>query len=136
MNFAIRAIGLQSCTLEAHFISTTKQRRAAISSSILCLKLSLKRIFTDVYMYDPSLREEVQKSAWLLDEKLTELRIRFPTEDYDLVLDIVETKDKKTTRQYYFVNHNTRTLFWLENYNMARLLNEIRGVEEPSHISE
>ena len=91
-----------------------------------------------MYMYDPSLREEVQKSAGLLDEKLTELEhqgMRFPTGDYDLVLDIVETKDK-TTRQYYFVDHNTRTLFWLELYDMTRLLDDTRGVEEPSHISE
>jgi hypothetical protein len=95
-------------------------------------------------MYDPSLREEVQKSAGLLDEKLAELEyhgVRFPTGDYDLVLDIVETedketKDKKTTRQYYFVDHNTKTLFWLEIYNMSRLLDDIRGAEEPSHISE
>jgi hypothetical protein len=74
----------------------------------------------------------------LLDEKLAELEYhgrRFPTGDYDLVLDIVETKDKKTM-QYYFVDHNTRTLFWLEGYDMNCLLDDIRGAEEPSHISE
>lgn len=89
-------------------------------------------------MYDPSLREEVRKSAQLLDEKLAALERPFPTDDYDLVLDIVETKDKRTTRQYYFVDHNTRTLFWLEDYDMSksRLLEEIPGVEEPGHISE
>ena len=90
-------------------------------------------------MYDPSLREEVQKFAGLLDEKLAELEYhgkRFPTRDYDLVLDIVETKDKKTTRQYYFVDHNTRSLFWLELYDMSRLLDDILGAEEPGHISE
>jgi len=92
-------------------------------------------------MYDPSLREEVRKSAQLLDEKLAALEYQgrpFPTRDYDLVLDIVETKDKKTIRQYYFVDHNTRTLFWLEDYDMSmsRLLREIPGVEEPGHISE
>ena len=92
-----------------------------------------------MYMYDPSLREEVQKSAGLLEEKLAELEYhgkRFPTGDYDLVLDIVETKDKKTIRQYYFVDHNARTLFWLEVYDMRRLLDDIRGAEEPGHISE
>ena len=92
-----------------------------------------------MYMYDQSLREEVQKSAGLLDEKLAELEyqgLRFPTGDYDLVLDIVETKDKKTTRQYYFVDHNARTLFWLEVYDMSRLLEDICGAKEGGHISE
>jgi hypothetical protein len=92
-----------------------------------------------VYMYDPSLREEVEKSAELLDEKLAELESRgmpFPTGDYDLVLDIIETKDKKTIWQYYFVDHNTRTLFWLELYDMSHLLSDTLGVEEPGHISE
>ncbi len=92
-----------------------------------------------MYMYDPSLREEVQKSAELLGEKLAELEYHgrpFPTGDYDLVLDIVKTKDKKTYRQYYFVDHNTRTLFWLEIYDMSRLLRDTSGVKEPGHISE
>jgi hypothetical protein len=90
-------------------------------------------------MYDPSLREDVRKSAELLDEKLAELEYHgkpFPTGNYDLVLDIVETKDKKTIWQYYFVDHNTRTLFWLEIYDMSSLLSDTLGVEEPGHISE
>ena len=90
-------------------------------------------------MYDQSLREEVEKSARLLDEKLAELEYHgrpFPTGDHDLVLDIVETKDKKRVRQYYFVDHNTRSLFWLDIYNMKKLLNDTLGVVEPGHISE
>ena len=87
-------------------------------------------------MYDQSLREEVEKCAALLHEKLESCGRPFPTGDYDLVLDIVETKDKKTNRQYYFVDHNTRTLFWLEVYDMRRLLRDTSGVTEPGHISE
>ena len=89
-------------------------------------------------MYDPSLREEVQKSAELLHEKLGELEYRgipFPIGNCDLVIDIVKTKDK-TIQQYYYVDHNTRTLFWLELYDMRRLLDETKGVKEPGHISE
>ena len=92
-----------------------------------------------MYMYDPRLREEVQKSADSLDVKLAELEyrgVRFPTGDYDLVLDIVETKDKKIIRSYYYVDHNTRTLFWLDIYDMRHLLSDILGVHEPGHISE
>ena len=90
-------------------------------------------------MYDQSLREEVEKSAGLLDEKLAELEYHgmyLLTSDYDLVLDIVETKDKKRIRQYYLVDHNNKTLFWLEGYDMKHLLNDTCGVVEPGHISE
>jgi hypothetical protein len=92
-----------------------------------------------VYMYDPRLREEVQKSIEELDERLSELRssgipFEFPI-NCDLVLDIVETEDKTSIRQYYYVDHNTRTLFWLDCYDMGRRL-EVPGVTEAGHISE
>lgn len=89
-------------------------------------------------MFDQSLREEVEKTVDVLEEKRAALEyhgIAFPTDDYDLVLDVVETKDKMTIRQYYFVDHNTKTLFWLDNYDMKPLLN-VPGVEEPGHVSE
>jgi hypothetical protein len=89
-------------------------------------------------MYDPGLREEVQQSIELLKEKYVELedqREFFPTSDYDLVLDIVQTRNK-TIRQYYFVDHNTKTLFWLDVYDMNHLLSDTVGAEEPGHISE
>jgi hypothetical protein len=99
----------------------------------------LKRIFTDVYVYDPDLSAEVLEFARLLNEEVLKLVLKglaWPTSDYDLVLDIVETKDKETVWQYYFVDHNEKTLFWLEHYDMGRLLYEIPGVREPGHISE
>jgi hypothetical protein len=92
-------------------------------------------------MYDRSLREEVQKSVELLGNRLSELQssgtpFDFPT-NYDLVLDIVETEDKKTIRQYYFVDHNTRTLFWLDFYEVTVGCQlDIPGVKEHGHISK
>ncbi|KAI0293518.1 hypothetical protein BC826DRAFT_373727 [Russula brevipes] len=95
------------------------------------------RIFTDVYVYDPELSAEVLEFARLLNEEVLKLVPNvspWPTTDYDLVLDIVETKDKETVWQYYFVDHNKKTLFWLEHYDMSSLLYEIPGVTEPGHI--
>ena len=88
-------------------------------------------------MYDSDLRGEVEKSVQVLEAKLFELEysgIPFPTANYDLVLDIVETEDKKIIRQYYFVDHDTRTLFWLDFYDMRTLL-YVPGVTEPGHVS-
>jgi hypothetical protein len=89
-------------------------------------------------MYDSILRGEIQKSVQVLETKLSELEysgLPFPTANYDLVLDIIETDDKTITRQYYFVDHDTRTLFWLDYYDMRPLL-YVPGVKEPGHISE
>ena len=55
--------------------------------------------------------------------------------NHDLVIDIVETKDKTIIR-YYYADHDTKTLFWLDNYNMKDALAEIPGVKEPGHISK
>jgi hypothetical protein len=90
-------------------------------------------------MYDPILRREVEKSAEMLETKRSTLEksgIPFPTTNYDLVLDIVETEDKVAIRQYYYVDHNNRTLFWLDDYEMKPLMDGILGVKEPGHISE
>lgn len=90
-------------------------------------------------MYDPVLWAEVHAFANQLEEQLLELGnkgIHLPTDNFDLVLDIVETKDKKTIWQYYYVDHKTEMVFWPVNYNMEGLLSEIQGVQESGHISE
>ncbi|KAI0293526.1 hypothetical protein BC826DRAFT_1185996 [Russula brevipes] len=95
------------------------------------------RIFTDVYMYDPNLRAEIHKFSRLLNEEVLNLDPNgppFPTNDYDLVLELVEMKDKEVVWLYYFVDHNKKTLFWLEHYDMSSLLYEIPGVTEPGHV--
>ena len=84
-------------------------------------------------MYDPRLRKEVEKSVEELEKRKSELGIQFPTDNYDLVLDLVETEDKLTNRQYYYVDHNTKTLFWLEPYEINP---GVPGVKERDHISE
>jgi hypothetical protein len=91
-------------------------------------------------MYDPRLREEVYKSIEVLEKRIiSELEYsgtRFPTDNYDLVLDIVKTDNQTTNLQYYYVDHNSRLLFWLDTYEMRQLLDGIPGVKEPGHISK
>ena len=87
-------------------------------------------------MYNPILREEVHKSVEVLATRLQFSTIPFPTANYDLVLDIIEREGGTTHRQYYFVDHDTRTMFWLDPYDMGDLLSDIHGVKEPGHISK
>ena len=98
----------------------------------------MKRIFTDVYMYDPDLSAEVHAFAAHLDSERTRL-LRpngFPQNHYDLVLDIIKTENDETIWAYYYVDHNTKTLFWLRYYECEdTLLGEVRGVQEASQVS-
>ena len=101
----------------------------------------MKRIYTDVYMYDSNLSTEILQFAAHLDRERTRLigKFDFPTNDYDLVLDIIKTGDESDDESiwaYYYVDHRTRTLFWLHFYECGdTLLGEVFGVKDASHVS-
>ncbi len=98
----------------------------------------MKRIFTDVYMYDPNLSAEIHEFAAQLDSERTRiLRTNdLPIDHYDLVLDIIKTEDDEIIWAYYYVDHNAKTLFWLHYYECGdSVLREVRGVQEASHVS-
>ncbi|KAH8989157.1 hypothetical protein EDB86DRAFT_3081157 [Lactarius hatsudake] len=91
-----------------------------------------RRIFTDVYMYDVDLSAEIHAFAALLDRERTQ---PLPTEDYDLVLDIIKVTDDETVWAYYYADHVSKTLFWQDFYECEdSLLREVRGVREPGHV--
>ncbi len=97
----------------------------------------VKRIYTDVYMYDGDLSAQIHSFAGYLDSE-RERKTRempFPTDDYDLVLDIINMENDKTIWAYYYVDHKTKTLFWLNFYECDRLLHEVPGAKEASHVS-
>ncbi|KAH9071193.1 hypothetical protein EDB83DRAFT_321597 [Lactarius deliciosus] len=91
-----------------------------------------RRIFTDVYMYDDDLSAEIHAFAALLDKERTE---PLPTDNYDLVLDIIKVTDDETVWAYYYVDHVSKTLFWQHFYECKdSLLREVHGVQEPGHL--
>ncbi|KAI0293519.1 hypothetical protein BC826DRAFT_1104964 [Russula brevipes] len=94
------------------------------------------RAFTDVYMYDPDLRAQVHEYIDQLGKQLAKLNPNWgpPMNRYDLVLDIIETKDKKKIPHYYYVDHDKGSLFWLEDHDLSDVLHEVPGVQEPDHI--
>ena len=93
----------------------------------------MKKILTDVYMYDPTLSTEIQAFAVYVEKNRKK---PLPTNNYDLVLDVINVKDDEVIWAYYYVDHDTKTLFWQDFYECGdSLLREVRGVEEASHVS-
>ncbi|KAH9066341.1 hypothetical protein EDB87DRAFT_709584 [Lactarius vividus] len=96
-----------------------------------------RRIFTDVYMYDPNLSAEIHRfAAYLGEPRRPPLSFKFPTIDYDLVLDIVKMEDDEVIGAYYYVDHVTKTLFWQKSYDVRNsLLREVHGGRRnPGHV--
>ncbi|KAH8995469.1 hypothetical protein EDB92DRAFT_1814760 [Lactarius akahatsu] len=92
----------------------------------------MKRMLTDVYMYDPDLSAEIQALAAHLDSERTRHGTSiFPTDGYDLVLDIVRTGNDEIIWAYYYVDHNTKSLFWLHSYECGDSL--LRESSDSSH---
>jgi hypothetical protein len=90
----------------------------------------VKKIFTNVYMYDPTLSTEVEALALHLQTNL------LPTDNYDLVLDLINVEKDEIVWAYYYVDHDTKTLFWREKYDCGEsVLSEVSGVQEASHVS-
>ena len=84
-------------------------------------------------MYDRTLRAEVQAFALYLERHRPS---PLPTDNYDLVLDVINKEDGKIIWAYYYVDHDSKTLFWQDSYECGNsLLREVRGVQETSHVS-
>ena len=88
-------------------------------------------MLTDVYMYDSTLSKEVQAFALYLQERRTS---SLPTNNYDLVLDVINVESDEIVWAYYYVDHDSKTLFWQDSYD-CDLLFEMPGVREASHVS-
>jgi hypothetical protein len=92
-----------------------------------------KNIFTDVYMYDLTLGAEVEAFALYLERNRTS---DLPTNNYDLVLDVIVMENDEIVWAYYYVDHDSRTLFWQDSYECGdSILSEVHGVKEASHVS-
>ena len=86
-------------------------------------------------MCDPDLLQKIEQYI----EKINKLRRDSPPlpEDWELVLEL--GKDGETGDPicwYYFVCHSTRCLFWLHEFDLDPVLDDLPGVTEMSHIRE
>jgi len=86
-------------------------------------------------MCDPGLLRKIEQYV----EEINKLKEISPSlrEDWELVLEL--GKDDETDEpicSYYFVRHSTRCMFWLHDFDLESILDELGGVTEGTHICE
>ena len=81
------------------------------------------------------MKEEIEQFYDYLQRLLQNDNLSIPSENYDLVLDIMVTDDGQISWSYYYACHEERCLFWLETYDASYMISELFGVKSPAHIS-
>jgi len=84
-------------------------------------------------MCNPDLLQRIEQSV----EEINKLRNTFPPlqEDWELVLELGKDGDEPIC-SYYFIRHSTRCLFWLHEFDLESILDDLCGVTEKTHIRE
>ena len=95
----------------------------------------MKRLFTDTDMHELTLKEEMEEFYSFLQKIVLVDALAIPSENYDLVLDLMMDEDDQMQWSYYYACHDNRCLFWLERYDAKYATSEVDGVESPSHLS-
>ncbi|KAG1767358.1 hypothetical protein EV702DRAFT_1036102 [Suillus placidus] len=92
-----------------------------------------KRTFTEAPIDEYSFRL-LDKCADELYDLARTKSPNFDADDIELVVQVVPNKTDSC--QYYFVDHATRTLFWLHDHDGAteNIFDELQGIYDPSHI--
>ena len=100
--------------------------------------MPFQRLFTDADMHDQTLKEEMENFYSYLQKIVRDDGLVIPSQNYDLVLDIMPDKDNKIQWSYYYACHETRCLFWLDEFDtgyMSKITYELHGVESLAHLS-
>lgn len=93
----------------------------------------LQKISTNTYVYNADLRKEVEDCAVSLSHTRS---AEGPERDYELVIDVA-SDPKRSPRLswfYYYVDHDTHSVVWLEDNVFKRELDNVHGVVSPDHI--
>ncbi|TFY63080.1 hypothetical protein EVJ58_g3462 [Rhodofomes roseus] len=105
-----------------------------------------RRTYTEAWLCDPEILEEIEDFAVRLEELVRSLEFTLPP-DAELVLeleripahapshdDLESGKPSKHYWTYYYVDHAERVLFWIHPYSVSDELEQLRGFHSPSHI--
>jgi hypothetical protein len=86
-------------------------------------------------MHNSFFREEIEEFYCYLQNILRAGQLAVPSNNYDLVLDIMPVGRTQKEWSYYYACHETRCLFWLHTYDVTHLTSRLYGVKSPAHIS-
>ncbi|TFK20560.1 hypothetical protein FA15DRAFT_759286 [Coprinopsis marcescibilis] len=90
------------------------------------------RIITDSWIYEADIHGRLMGYIENIQAD-TRARDLLQTKDVNLVLQIVLVENIWRC-EYYFVNHSTRTIFWIEEFDISRFITEVKGKIQSSHI--
>ncbi|KAH9031675.1 hypothetical protein EDB85DRAFT_1328466 [Lactarius pseudohatsudake] len=93
-----------------------------------------KRLFTDTDMHNFELKEEMEAFYQYLQWIIRHEELIIPSNNYDLVLDIMPTEFGRMQWSYYYACHETRCLFWLDKYDANHMISEVFCVTSPTHV--
>ncbi|KAG1737411.1 hypothetical protein EDB19DRAFT_1637011 [Suillus lakei] len=93
------------------------------------------RVFTDVDARDPETAVKLGIAVEKAKEEAGNAEITLDPH-VELALELITKKDGRWMWGYYFVDHKKRVIFWFEDHRSFELMNNVRGVERKSHVSE
>jgi hypothetical protein len=102
---------------------------------IIVINMPFQRLFTDADMHDQTLKEEMEIFYSYLQKIVRDDGLVIPSQNYDLVLDITPADYNTIRWSYYYACHETRCLFWIEEYDTGYMTDELQGVESLAHLS-
>ncbi|SJK98144.1 uncharacterized protein ARMOST_01404 [Armillaria ostoyae] len=95
-----------------------------------------KRTFTGVDLCDRGKLQHIMKYLDYISDFIRANDIIIPANS-DLVFELIRDPDSgEQCCAYYFANHDTRSVFWLDDFDMNYLStrDDVKGVTEPSHV--
>ncbi|KAH8987810.1 hypothetical protein EDB92DRAFT_2014060 [Lactarius akahatsu] len=92
------------------------------------------RLFTDTDMHNSELKEEMEVFYHYLQWIIRHEELIIPSNNYDLVLDIMPTEFGRIQWSYYYACHETRCLFWLDVCEANHMISEVFHVTSPAHV--
>lgn len=121
-----------------YFFNPHKVRVSEFSHLVRSSLVTLQQVFTDIDLTQRNLAEIDQRISFLR-EKENQVVPEPPFQATRTQL-VIQLNEEGNNREwlYYFVNHETRVVFWVDEFETARLsaFNDLQGVTAASHISE